>query len=81
MLGGLGAWPSSWRTVRSKGGRGWYVDTGSGWVAPVGGGEESVLRRDLETSHPLRVEMVKLSNANGNVSSGVGWHARKMEVR
>lgn len=80
MLGGLGAWSDSWRIVRSKGGRGWYVDTASGWVAPVGGGEESMLRRDLERGHPLRVEMTKLSDANGNVSSGVGWHARKMEV-
>lgn len=73
MLGGLGAGAGSWKIVKSKGGRGWYVDTASGWVG-------SVLRRDLEPQHPLRRELEKLSEANGNVSSGTGWHARKMEV-
>ncbi|KAK0235855.1 hypothetical protein EDD85DRAFT_838338 [Armillaria nabsnona] len=77
MLCGLGAGAGSWRTVRSKGGRGWYVDTASGWVAQSG---DSQLRRDLEPKHSLRVELEKLSEANGNVSSGVGWHARKMEI-
>ncbi|KAF5371813.1 hypothetical protein D9615_009559 [Tricholomella constricta] len=80
LLGGLGAGAGSWRIVKSKGGRGWYVDTASGWVAQVGSGEGSVLRRDLMPDHPFRIEMEKLSSANGNVSSGVGWHARKMEV-
>lgn len=73
LLGGLGAGAGAWRIVRSKGGRGWYVDTASGWVS----GE---LRRDLSSDHSLRVEMESLAIANGNVSSGVGWHARKMEV-
>lgn len=77
MLGGLGAGAGSWKIIRSKGGRGWYVDTASGWVAQR---EGSVLRRDLESSHPLRQELERLSEANGNVSSGTGWHARKMEV-
>ncbi|TFK72925.1 hypothetical protein BDN72DRAFT_791727 [Pluteus cervinus] len=77
MLGGLGAGAGSWKIIRSKGGRGWYVDTASGWVAKEGG---SILRRDLEPDHPLRREMERLSEANGNVSSGTGWHARKMEV-
>ncbi|RDB26285.1 hypothetical protein Hypma_006502 [Hypsizygus marmoreus] len=80
MLSGLGAGAGAWRIVRSKGGRGWYVDTASGWVAQPGSGQGSVLRRDLEHHHPFRIEMDKLSNANGNVSSGVGWHARKMEI-
>ena len=80
MLCGLGAGAGAWRIVRSKGGRGWYVDTASGWVAEPGSGQGSVLRRDLPPGHPIRVEMEKLSDANGNVSSGVGWHARKMEV-
>lgn len=80
LLGGLGGGAGAWRIVRSKGGRGWYVDTASGWIAQVGSGEGSVLRRDLEPTHPLRVEMENLANANGNVSSGVGWHARKMEI-
>ncbi|KAL4064515.1 hypothetical protein V8B97DRAFT_1870180 [Scleroderma yunnanense] len=69
----LGAGGGTWRTIRSKGGRGWYVDTASGWV----NGE---LVRDLSHDHPLRVEMNRLADANGNVNSGIGWHARKMEV-
>ncbi|KAG5726553.1 hypothetical protein E4T56_gene4684 [Termitomyces sp. T112] len=80
LLAGLGAGAGAWRIIKSKGGRGWYVDTASGWVAQFGSGGGSVLRRDLEPDHPFRVEMEKLSNANGNVTSGVGWHARKMEI-
>ena len=84
LLTGLGAGAGSWRIIRSKGGRGWYVDTASGWVAqPSDDAEEakgSVLRRNLESNHPWRVELEALADANGNVSSGVGWHARKMEV-
>jgi len=78
MINALGAGAGSWRLVRSKGGRGWYVDTASAWVADSGA--LSTLRRDLPLGHPYRLEMEKLSNANGNVSSGVGWHARKMEI-
>ncbi|TDL25541.1 hypothetical protein BD410DRAFT_765043 [Rickenella mellea] len=77
-LAGLGAGAGAWRIVRSKGGRGWYVDTASGWIAE--GGSKSVLARDLSPNHPLRMELEKLANANGNVGSGVGWHARKMEI-
>ncbi|KAJ8521122.1 hypothetical protein ONZ45_g2174 [Pleurotus djamor] len=77
LLGGLGAGAGAWKIIRSKGGRGWYVDTASGWVSESSG---SVLRRDLPEGHPYRVEMERLSEANGNVSSGVGWHARKMEI-
>lgn len=73
ILGSLGGGAGAWRIVRSKGGRGWYVDTASGWV----GGE---LMRELGKDHPLRVETERLADANGNVSSAVGWHARKMEV-
>jgi len=80
MLGALGAGGGAWRIIRSKGGRGWYVDTASAWIAEPGLGGGSVLRRDLPPDHPFRVEMERLSKANGNVSSGVGWHARKMEV-
>ncbi|KAG6836826.1 hypothetical protein H0H93_002672 [Arthromyces matolae] len=80
LLSGLGAGAGAWRIVRSKGGRGWYVDTASGWVSQFGSGQGGVLRRDLEPEHPFRVEMEKLSKANGNVTSGVGWHARKMEI-
>ncbi|KAJ7650349.1 hypothetical protein FB45DRAFT_986430 [Roridomyces roridus] len=73
MLNALGIGAGSWRIIRSKGGRGWYVDTASGWVA----GE---LRRDLQKQHAWRRYLEQLSAANGNVSSGVGWHARKMEI-
>jgi hypothetical protein len=73
ILSSLGAGAGAWRIVRSKGGRGWYVDTSSGWV-------DGVLMRDLSENHPLRVELQRLADANGNVNSGVGWHARKMEV-
>lgn len=78
-LNGMGAGAGTWRIVRSKGGRGFYVDSGSGWVAlPETGG--AVLHRSLNEDHPLRVEVERLAMANGNVASGVGWHARKMEV-
>lgn len=74
MLNALGIGAGAWRIVRSKGGRGWYVDTASGWV-------NGVLSRDLEKGHPWRGYLEQLSDANGNVTSGIGWHARKMEVR
>jgi hypothetical protein len=86
MLAGIGLGAGSWRIVRSKGGRGWYVDTASGWVATCNRNkttdscEGSVLQRDLEVGHPLRVQLERWADANGNVNSGVGWHARKMEV-
>ncbi|KAI0661483.1 hypothetical protein C8Q70DRAFT_1043480 [Cubamyces menziesii] len=87
LLTSLGAGAGTWRIIRSKGGRGWYVDAASGWVAqPSTDSSEaaaekgSVLRRDLEPSHPWRMELESLADANGNVSSGVGWHARKMEI-
>lgn len=77
LLSALGTGAGSWRIVRSKGGRGWYVDTSSGWVATEGG---ALLRRDLQKGHPWRRALEILAEANGNVSSGIGWHARKMEV-
>lgn len=77
ILAALGGGADSWRIVRSKGGRGWYVDTASGWVAGSGG---AMLRRDLAKDHPWRRALERLADANGNVNSGVGWHARKMEV-
>ena len=77
LLAALGSGAGSWRIVRSKGGRGWYVDTASGWVAGSGGAS---LRRDLARDHPWRRALERLADANGNVNSGVGWHARKMEV-
>ena len=61
-------------------GAGWYVDTASAWGA-LPGQEGSALHRDLPPGDAHRTAMEQLSAANGNVSSGVGWHARKMEVR
>ncbi|KAI9000575.1 hypothetical protein BD414DRAFT_405361 [Trametes punicea] len=85
LLSSLGAGAGTWRIVRSKGGRGWYVDAASGWVAQATADASaesrgSVLRRDLPPDHPWRVELESLADANGNVSSGIGWHARKMEI-
>lgn len=91
LLNGLGAGAGTWRIVRSKGGRAWYVDTASGWVAealasssssvaPVPPASTSRFRRALPRSHPLRVGLERFADARGNVSSGMGWHARKMEV-
>jgi len=77
ILAALCSGAGHWRIIRSKGGRGWYVDTASGWVAGSGG---ATLRRDLEKDHPWRRALQLLADANGNVNSGVGWHARKMEV-
>ena len=72
-LTSLGAGAGTWRIIKSKGGRGWYVDTAAGWVG-------AELQRNLPKEHPLRAQMDRLADANGNVNSGVGWHARKMEV-
>lgn len=97
LLNGLGAGAGTWRIVRSKGGRAWYVDTASGWVAeanldPVSSptpastststsnSNSHYFRRSLRRGHPLRVGLERLADARGNVSSGMGWHARKMEV-
>ena len=83
MLGALGGGAGSWQVIKSKGARGWYVDTASGWVAEPrtsteGGG--SFFRRELPLNHPLRQSLVSLSESGGNVSTGVGWHSRKVEV-
>ncbi|KAL6299871.1 hypothetical protein BKA93DRAFT_741621 [Sparassis latifolia] len=84
LLATVGSGAGSWRVIKSKGGRGWYVDVASGWVvkSPPSscGAHSSILRRDLEQDHPWRIELERLADANGNVSSGIGWHARKMEV-
>jgi hypothetical protein len=91
VLGALQRGSSGWRVVRSKGGRGWYVDSASGWVSGVSDAEPgasgvagvrvAVLKRNLDEEHPRRQAIDRLADANGNVSSSVGWHSRKMEVR
>ncbi|KAL5486051.1 hypothetical protein ACEPAI_7095 [Sanghuangporus weigelae] len=95
LLNGLGAGAGTWRIIRSKGGRAWYVDVASGWTAePAPGYRPSDsgsnldgvasngarFRRGLAHSHPLRVALERLADARGNVSSGTGWHSHKMEI-
>jgi len=53
------------------------MSTPPAWVAEK---DPAVLRRDLQRGHPGRRVLEILAEANGNVSSGIGWHARKMEV-
>ncbi len=77
---GLTGGSKDWRTIKSKGNRGWYVDTSSGWIEePVGSGIRT-FKRKLPPSHPNRQYLEHLAEYNGRVASNVGWHARKMEV-
>ena len=88
MLSALGGAAGSWQVIKSKGARGWYVDTASGWVAgpgtsasvSTGGSCGSSFRRELPLDHPLRQSLLWLSESGGNVITGVGWHSRKVEV-
>lgn len=82
MLSALGHGARSWRVIKSNGSRGWYVDTTSGWVAEPGSGSErgTSFQRGLPSDHPLRQSLEQLSACGGNVSTGVGWHSRKVEV-
>lgn len=91
-----GASRTEWQVIRSKGGRGWYVDVSAGWIPartvqdwgyttqdPVtvgqGIGAMSFVRH-LPNAHEWRQWLTRLAEANGRVSSYVGWHSRKMEV-
>lgn len=80
----LGTGARDWKTIRSKGGRGWYVDTSAGWVGEHDhehhGPSRIVFKRLLDRDHPWRRYLEHLSQADGKVSSGVGWHSRKMEI-
>lgn len=70
-----------WRVIRSKGGRGWYVDTSAGWIQDrTESVEDWTFDRHLHKDHAWRKWLTSLSDASGRVGSGVGWHARKMEV-
>ena len=74
-----------WKVIRSKGGRGWYVDISAGWIkvpqhsTPTASSGYSFARH-LPATHQHRAYLQSLSDADGRVSSGVGWHSRKMEV-
>ena len=82
MLSVLARGAGPWRVIKSNGARGWYVDTTSGWVAEPGSGSErgTSFRRGLPFDHSLRQSLEQLSESGGNVSTGVGWHSRKVEV-
>ncbi|KAF9815606.1 hypothetical protein IEO21_04466 [Rhodonia placenta] len=80
LLASVGPGAGAWRVIKSKGGRGWYVDAASGWISEAGDSVGHTLRRDLPSDHPWRTALEFLADANGNVSSGIGWHARKMEI-
>jgi hypothetical protein len=85
-----------WHVIKSKLGRGWYVDVSAGWipsdtveqlgyvtsVPPTAGEGRSSLTfvRHLPPSHPRRMYMMALAKADGRVPADVGWHSRKMEV-
>lgn len=70
-----------WQVVRSKGGRGWYVDTSAGWIQDRSESQEDwTFVRHLKKDQEWRKWLTSLSDASGRVGSGVGWHARKMEV-
>ena len=71
----LGGGAGSWRVVKSRGGRAWYVDTACAWL-------DGIFTRDLDARHPVREEVIRLAACDGNVvgSGSVGWHSRKMEV-
>ena len=74
MLNALQGGAGSWRVIRSRGRRGWYVDVST---KPLSDG---LLARNLDRNDPWRQQMEGLSQARGNVASYVGWHSRKMEV-
>jgi hypothetical protein len=70
-----------WRVIKSKGGRGWYVDTSAGWIQDRSDSQEDwTYVRHLNKDHAWRKWLTALSEASGRVASGVGWHSRKMEV-
>lgn len=70
-----------WRVVKSKGGRGWYVDSSAGWIQDrTDSAEDWTFVRHLPKDHEWRKWLTSLSDASGRVGSGVGWHSKKMEV-
>ncbi|WWD17849.1 hypothetical protein CI109_102293 [Kwoniella shandongensis] len=69
-----------WKVVKSKGGRGWYVDLSAGWRHdPTKPGEMEFVRH-LPRTDERRQWLNELAEAGGRVGSNVGWHSRKMEV-
>jgi hypothetical protein len=70
----------AWTTVRSRGGRAWYVDASACWVNGrfVRG---STSPKNAAMVEPVQQEIAKLAAIGMGPASGhVGWHAHKMEV-
>jgi len=70
----------AWTTVRSRGGRAWYVDASACWVNGrfVRG---STSPKYAAMVKPVQQEITKLAAIGMGAASGhVGWHAHKMEV-
>jgi hypothetical protein len=73
----------AWTTVRSRGGRAWYVDASACWVNGrfVRG---SASPRHAADVRPVQEEVARLGALGVGAAPGhgnVGWHAHKMEVR
>lgn len=72
-----------WRVIKSKGGRGWFVDVSAGWVREY---DPALLRRvyrfqrGLDKDHVWRRYLQALADADGKVGSSVGWHSHKCNV-
>lgn len=72
-----------WRVIKSKGGRGWFVDVSAGWVReydPALGRRVYKFQRGLDKDHTWRRYLNAIADAEGKVGSSVGWHSRKMEI-
>ncbi|WVF70490.1 hypothetical protein IAT40_005280 [Kwoniella sp. CBS 6097] len=73
----------NWLPIKSKGGRGWYVDLSAGWRrldGDIEGKKGWEFIRHLPKTHHWRRWLNHLSESNGRVGSNVGWHSRKMEI-
>ncbi|RSH76624.1 uncharacterized protein EHS24_005509 [Apiotrichum porosum] len=83
-----GSGRTEWQVVKSKGGRGWYVDVSAGWIysdtvgiwgrAPedAAASGEGLARKSFIP--PLARHTPQAPD--GRVRSDVGWHSRKMEI-
>lgn len=72
-----------WRVIKSKGGRGWFVDVSAGWVREYDADlRRRVYRfqRGLDKEHVWRRYLQALADADGKVGSSVGWHSHKCNV-
>ncbi|KAF8340662.1 uncharacterized protein EI90DRAFT_2966555 [Cantharellus anzutake] len=66
----LGGGALGWKIVKSRGGRAWYVNSTTMWV-------NGVLQRGVQSGGVT--ECIERWAREGS-ATGVGWHARKMEV-